>query len=85
VDVVVGHQEGVDIAVEDLWFEVSYDDGATWREATQRRTGDGSYTVDLGLTPPAADGFVSFRVGAVDAHSNRIQQEIIRAAAVGEG
>jgi subtilisin family serine protease len=83
VEVSIGHQEGVDIPVKDVSFEVSYDDGATWQTVRTHRQGEGAYLVNLGNRSPAnGTGFVSVRVSAEDARGNRIEQEVIRAAAL---
>ena len=64
VKVTVGHQAGVDIPVNRLTFEVSYDDGGRWRHLRAVRHGDGRYTVDLPSNAPAKARFASFRVHA---------------------
>ncbi|UBU13780.1 molybdopterin-binding protein [Nonomuraea gerenzanensis] len=58
--------------VRDLTVEVSFDDGATWRPAPVRK---GRVTVDH----PAAEGFASLRVKAVDTSGNSVEQTVIRA------
>jgi hypothetical protein len=85
VAVTVGHQAGVEVPVDRMTFEVSYDDGGRWRHLRTVRRGDGRYVVELDTNPPRDARFVSFRVDAQDADGNRIVQEIIRAAALPHG
>nr|WP_238345410.1 S8 family serine peptidase [Actinopolymorpha cephalotaxi] len=85
VEVTVGHQAGVDIPVNRLTFEASYDDGGRWRHLRTVRHGDGRYTADLPASAPAKARFVSFRVHAQDANGNQLTQEITRAVALPHG
>lgn len=59
-----------------LTVDVSYDDGATWHQATVNR--DGS-TGSVLVNHPASAGFVSLRTTSTDAAGNTAEQTIIRA------
>lgn len=62
--------------------EASYDDGGTWRALRVRQVRD-RFWAQLPFRPPRDHtGFLSLRVGAADGEGNRIDQEIIRAAAL---
>ncbi|WP_241195571.1 S8 family serine peptidase [Streptomyces sp. ADI93-02] len=63
-------------AVHTKTLEVSYDDGATWRRASLRRSGDG-WTAQLDAPRRAA--FTSLRTTAEDTKGNSISQTVIRA------
>ncbi|WP_052762701.1 S8 family peptidase [Jiangella alkaliphila] len=84
ITVDVGHLAGADPRITGLTVDVSYDDGASWQPLRVRRSGD-MFAAHLPSRPPRGHtGFVSFRFGAADAAGNRIDQEIIRAAALPE-
>jgi hypothetical protein len=59
-----------------LSVEASYDDGATWRPATLRRTGSG-WTAEV--RHPRGTGFVSLRATATDQRGNTVTQTLTRA------
>lgn len=90
IEVTPGHAPGADgsaIAGARLW--VSFDDGDTWQERPTRGGGPGRGGGDDGtyefVVPDrgGGDGYASLRVEAWDAEGNRIEQEVIRAYAVG--
>jgi hypothetical protein len=58
-------------------FAVSYDDGATWRTVPV-------HGGTARFTPPHTAAFVSLRVTAADTAGNAIEQEVIRAYALGD-
>jgi subtilisin family serine protease len=66
--------------LKELTLEVSFDDGASWTPAPiARRTLAGwSATV----TPPATEGFVSLRIGAIDGAGNSVAQTVLRSYGV---
>ncbi|TDE10937.1 S8 family peptidase [Jiangella asiatica] len=85
VSVTVGHLAGADVPITDVTVEASYDDGATWRPLRVRGNSDDEYSAHLTARPPRGhNGYLSLRISATDAQGNRIDQEIIRAAAVAE-
>ncbi|MEV0645931.1 S8 family serine peptidase [Phytomonospora sp. NPDC050363] len=59
-----------------LRFEVSYDDGATWKTVTVSRVGDHA---TASLNHPAGADFVSTRVSATDANGASVTATTIRA------
>jgi subtilisin family serine protease len=59
-----------------LSVEASYDDGASWRPATLRRTGTG-WTAEV--RHPGGTGFVSLRAAATDPAGNTVTQTLTRA------
>ena len=63
-------------AIRGATFEVSYDDGATWRSVPLDRMAGGGWTARF-ATPRT--GAVSTRTTAWDAAGNRITQEVVRA------
>ncbi len=63
-------------AIRGATFEVSYDDGATWRSVPLDRTAAGGWTARFSAP---RSGAVSTRTTAWDAAGNRITQEVIRA------
>ncbi|ANC32079.1 S8 family serine peptidase [Isoptericola dokdonensis] len=65
--------------VTDVALEVSYDEGATWSDATVRTDGDG-WSAQL-RTPKSADS-VSLRTTAHDDAGNAVTQEVVRAFGV---
>ncbi|NUS05262.1 MAG: S8 family serine peptidase [Nonomuraea sp.] len=70
----VRHQEGVSGArAKELKLELSYDDGATWREQRVISLGGGRYSA-LVLRPHP-----SLRVTAADSAGNTVEQTVIRA------
>lgn len=82
ISVEVGQLAGADPRVTALTVEASYDDGASWRPLRVRRSGD-TFSAHLPNRPPRGHtGFVSLRFSAADAAGNRIEQEVIRAAAL---
>jgi hypothetical protein len=66
--------------ITELSVAVSYDDGASWRPAVLRRSGE-AWVARLPTGKP--DGFVSLRARAADAAGNTVEQTIIRAYRVG--
>ena len=78
----VDHQAGIEIPVRTFRFDVSYDDGRHWTKLQAHRTGPHTWRLYLGPKTPRHARYVSFRVSAGDADGNRIEQEIIRAAAL---
>ena len=71
------HQQGsVAPPVRRMDVEVSYDDGATWQEAT---VAGGSGEFVASYRHPAAGDFVSLRVHARDGVGGRLDQTLIRA------
>jgi len=58
-----------------LTFEVSYDDGKTWKSVPVKRTGDHA---TASLTHPKGAKFVSTRITAVDGEGNSVVQKTIR-------
>ncbi|WP_433214133.1 S8 family peptidase [Microtetraspora malaysiensis] len=70
----VRHQEGVSGArAKDLKLELSYDDGATWREQPVNELGGGRYSAPVLRPHP------SLRVTATDSAGNTVKQTVIRA------
>ncbi len=67
-------------SVDGATLEVSYDDGATWKRVSLKRTGDGSWSVEVKI-PRGAD-FGSLRATAKDDAGNSVKQEVIRAFSV---
>ncbi|OLF18259.1 S8 family serine peptidase [Actinophytocola xanthii] len=59
--------------------EVSYDDGASWRQAQVRRSGK---HWEVTVTHPAS-GFVSLRATATDSDGNTVRQTVLRAYQLG--
>lgn len=87
VEFTVGHQDGApDLPIRSTAsLEVSYDSGETWRKIRNlREVEDGHFVATLPRQAPAGgDGFVSLRVRAEDRGGNTVEQEIIRAYALG--
>jgi subtilisin family serine protease len=80
ITIEVGHQADVDIALADVEVAISYDDGATWRDANRvRGIGDGRYEATLPARGPAGAEHLSIRVEVEDVDGNRLEQEAIRA------
>ncbi|MEU6714847.1 S8 family serine peptidase [Nonomuraea sp. NPDC046802] len=76
----LSHQQGArQNAIGNLSLELSYDDGATWKQARLRDKGGRSYETTLDRSP---SGFVSLRLKAADVKGNSLTQEVIRAYAV---
>lgn len=77
------HPDGAgDLRVAEVALEVSYDDGGTWQDVRNvRRRGDDHYVATLS-DRSAPSGYLSWRLSAVDAQGNTLQQEIIRAYAL---
>jgi subtilisin family serine protease len=63
-------------AVRSLTVEVSYDDGATWREVPVVRLGQTGFAV---LNHPAGAEFISLRSESTDTSGNTVNETIIRA------
>ena len=82
VEVTADDQAGIEIPVRTFRFDVSYDDGRHWTKLHADRTVADTWRVNLGPKAPTHARYVSFRVSAGDADGNRIEQEIIRAAAL---
>jgi subtilisin family serine protease len=82
VEVTVDHQVDVEIPITRFRFDVSYDDGRHWTRLQAHRTGPHTWRVNLGPKAPTHARYVSLRLSATDADGNRIEQEIIRAAAL---
>ncbi|MFK3729227.1 S8 family serine peptidase [Streptomyces sp. NPDC088090] len=62
-------------------LEVSYDDGATWRGVTLRKSGKGAaWTGELRI--PSGAAAVSLRAGATDDRGGSVTQELIHAVGV---
>ncbi|MDH6625848.1 subtilisin family serine protease [Streptomyces sp. LBL] len=61
-----------DVAVGDLKAWVSYDDGASWKEAKVKKG-------ELKLKHPKGAEFVSLRVRAADANGDAVDQTVLRA------
>ncbi|GIH21250.1 S8 family serine peptidase [Rugosimonospora africana] len=68
-------------AVDHLTVQVSYDDGATWRPASTRPTGHGTFQATY--PHPARGQYVSLKVTASDDAGNSEQQTLIRAYRLG--
>jgi hypothetical protein len=80
----VAHPAGAEpIPVDEVALEVSYDDGASWQRVRNLRERDGGRYVATLYDRSAAGGFLSLRVTASDAAGNAVEQEIIRAYALG--
>ncbi|MFF2876374.1 S8 family serine peptidase [Gottfriedia sp. NPDC057991] len=72
----VDHEDGSKVKLNKLTAEISYDDGATWKEQPV------NYTSDKGIllmNHPKGSGFVSLRLKAEDKSGNKVSQTIIRA------
>ncbi|MBX6750136.1 MAG: S8 family serine peptidase [Micromonosporaceae bacterium] len=76
IPVTVTGQPGSEAHATQVRVEVSYDDGATWRPTTVRRTGPG-WTATV--KHPHQAGFVSLRVTATGPHGTSVEQTVIRA------
>jgi hypothetical protein len=63
------------VEVESMTFEVSYDDGRTWRNVSIDRDGG---TAEAELCPPRRAEFVSVRMTAVDAAGTEVSHTTIR-------
>ncbi|MDX2847763.1 S8 family serine peptidase [Streptomyces sp. PA03-3a] len=66
-------------AIRTVTLEVSYDDGATWRKATLRQSGNGWKAQ---LDAPSRARFASLRTTARDSKGNSVSQTLIRAFGV---
>ena len=82
VEVTADDQAGIEIPVRTFRFDVSYDDGRHWTKLHADRTGANTWRVRLGPKTPTHARYVSFRVSAKEADTNRIEQEVIRAPAL---
>ncbi len=80
---VAQHAGAEPVPVDDVALEVSYDDGASWQRVRNVRERDGGRYVATLYDRGAAGGFLSLRVSAADAEGNTVEQEIIRAYALG--
>ena len=58
-------------------MSVSYDDGATWQQATVRPTGNEAF--EATYRHPAHGEYVSLKVSASDGAGNSIEQLLIHA------
>ena len=67
-------------AADQLTFDISGDDGATWVPATVVATGGGGFTATA--MPPAGSRFLAFRVHAGDPAGSGIDQTVLRAVQV---
>lgn len=66
--------------IDGATFEVSFDDGRSWRKVALDSAGSGAWDADVKV--PAGTRFLSLRAAAEDEAGNRVEQEVIRAAAV---
>ena len=84
VDLAVGHQPGAAGAgaVAGASVSVSFDDGVSWQPARVVPRGDGEFRAVIGRVPAAAT-HLSLRVSAWDHAGGRIEQEVLRAYALG--
>ncbi|SED83203.1 S8 family serine peptidase [Jiangella alba] len=83
VDLTVGHQPGSAASrVSGATVAVSFDDGASWRPARVLPRGDGTFRAVVNRVPDGAS-HLSLRVEAWDRDGNRIEQEVLRAYALG--
>lgn len=73
-------QPGYDGHASEVTAQVSYDDGATWRDVTTRK--DGSSWVAMVDNRPAKGGFVSLRVRATSSDDSTVEQTLVKAYAV---
>jgi hypothetical protein len=79
VPLTVEHQYGAAVRpVISVAVQASYDDGKTWVDAAVRRTGEG-WTATLNQP---SSGFASLRTVAIDAASNKVDQQVLRAYAL---
>ncbi|MEV0646649.1 S8 family peptidase [Phytomonospora sp. NPDC050363] len=67
------------LGTKKLTFEVSYDDGKTWKTVTVKRTGDHAVA---SMWHPKGAKFVSTRITAVDADGNAVTQSTTRSWAL---
>ncbi|HEY1178155.1 MAG TPA: hypothetical protein VGF17_18525, partial [Phytomonospora sp.] len=67
--------EVADVRTRKLTFEVSYDDGRTWKSVPLLRNGDNATAL---LVHPKGAKFVSTRITAVDGDGNSVTQKTIR-------
>ncbi|GIG68585.1 S8 family peptidase [Phytomonospora endophytica] len=67
--------EVADVRTRKLTFEVSYDDGKTWKSVPLLRNGDNATAL---LAHPKGAKFVSTRITAVDGDGNSVTQKTIR-------
>lgn len=64
-------------------LQVSFDDGATWQDATLTDQGSGRFTAEFTVPPAdATDGYGSLRLTATDADGSQLHQTILHAFAV---
>ncbi|HZX03692.1 S8 family serine peptidase [Kribbella sp.] len=63
--------------LKDVKVSVSYDDGASWKQAQVRRTGSTGATAVL--QNPKAAGFVTLKVQATDVDGTAVEQTVTRA------
>ncbi len=84
VDLTVGHQPGATGAapIAGASASVSFDDGASWAPARVLPRGDGTFRAVVSRVPASAT-HLSLRVEAWDRDGNRIEQEVLRAYALG--
>ncbi|WP_407659324.1 S8 family serine peptidase [Jiangella rhizosphaerae] len=84
VDLTVGHQPGAAgvAPVAGATVAVSFDDGMRWQPARVVPRGDGSFRALVPRVPSSAT-HLSLRVEAWDRAGNRIEQEVLRAYALG--
>ncbi|GGU18660.1 S8 family serine peptidase [Nocardioides albus] len=73
-------QPGYDGRATGMTAQVSYDDGATWRDVETERAGD-SWVAKVD-NRPARGGFVSLRVTATSSDDSTVEQTLVRAYAV---
>jgi hypothetical protein len=82
VRVSAGHQDGAydtsSVEGARLWW--SADDGASWRRATVKRTGDGAFVATV--KAPAGTEHVSLKVEAWDEAGGSVAKTVVRAYAV---
>ncbi|MFJ9124528.1 S8 family serine peptidase [Streptomyces sp. NPDC102340] len=68
------------VSASSATLQVSYDDGASWRDASLKRTGDGHWTTVL--STPRDAGSVSLRATAKAPGGLTVEQEVTRAVAL---
>lgn len=80
IDLTVRQQDVAAPAVPRATFDVSADDGVTWRPATVRPRGAGRFAATV--TPPAGARYLSFRLRASGPQGNSVDQTVTRAVRV---